>query len=107
MGGRRYVLSADGECVTETFFGGAYRDYAPVDATLRPGDPCVIEPMNPQKRLHRGRRCAFLGLRAGSRALRARVRFDDGSTGTVDLSDLVPSPGATAGDVPNDNEPGH
>ncbi|QDV67679.1 hypothetical protein Poly24_13810 [Rosistilla carotiformis] len=59
--------------------------------TLTIGETYRVEPLNPQKKKHRGRVCAILEFDDDFMPGFASVRFHDNNrVGKVDLSDLVP-----------------
>lgn len=64
--------------------------------TLVAGEEYVVQPLNPQKLKHRGRRCLLLDFVPVSdshpKDLVAKVRFvDNNRIGRAELADLVPA----------------
>jgi hypothetical protein len=65
------------------------------EATLRVGEEYVVQPLNPNKKKHRGRHCVILDFVAVSefhpKDIVAKVRFlDNNRVGRAELSDLEP-----------------
>jgi len=57
-----------------------------------PGDYCAVEPVNSNKKKHRGRVCRLRGSYHGANMFKIRVKFlDTGQLGYVDAEDLIPA----------------
>jgi hypothetical protein len=71
----------------------------PQDYTLKRGQRCVVQPLQWNRGMHRGRRCIFVRMRLAGRSesgeqltFRAFVQFEDDSTyGNIRIGDLVPA----------------
>lgn len=60
---------------------------------IHPGETCIIQPLNPNKKKHRDRKCIVTGK---SRRDLIQVKFvDTNRLGYVDVSDLVPDDSST------------
>ena len=85
-------MAGETEKVVECMFGRKYHR----KTTLRVGHDYIIEPINPIKQRHRGRRCRLLEFVLSERDYKttiAKVQFlDTKRVGLVDLDDLVPPP---------------
>ena len=85
-------MAGETEMVVEYIFGRKHHR----KVTLRVGHDYIIEPINPIKQRHRGRRCRLLEFVLSERDHKttiAKVKFlDTQRAGLVDLDDLVPPP---------------
>jgi|SRR5579871_1681248 len=90
------LITDDGEIETRSSTSYQGNQEADSEIVVQIGETYLVEPHNPQKLKHRGRRCILLEASKDMhdrQAGTAKVRFyDTGRTGRVDLNDLVEAP---------------